>query len=280
MGKRRDCQDRSVSAEMTRFTKYLEDRELAQNTVHAYVGSMQAFFCRHAVVSKENGVKWKNELLSDGLKPKSVNIRLNAFNSYCTMLGMDWEKVKTVRVHNATAVSNVISTADYQRLLSGLKKDGNKKWYFNIRLLAATGVRVSESVRLRKSDFDRGYAEMWTKGKIRRIYIPESFRAESEKYYKNLAPDDFLFRNRYGAQMSTRGISQMLQKFAIRYEIDKKVMHPHSFRHLFALEFLKRNGNLSLLSDVMGHSSVSTTAIYTRMTREQQQDAVNRTINW
>lgn len=280
MDKRRSGQNRSMSAEITRFKEYLEDRELAQNTVHAYVGSMQAFFLRHAVVSKENGVKWKNELLSDGLRPKSVNVRLNAFNSYCTMIGMESEKVKTVRVHNATAVSNVISTADYQRLLSCLIEDGNQKWYFNIRLLAATGVRVSESVRLRKSDFDRGYAEMWTKGKIRRIYIPKSFRAEAKKYYKDFSPNDFLLQNRYGAQMSTRGISQMLQHFATRYGIDKKVMHPHSFRHLFALEFLKRNGNLSLLSDVMGHSSVSTTAIYTRMTREQQQNAVDRTINW
>lgn len=280
MGQRRNCQDRSRPDEIKRFAEYLEDRELAQNTVNAYVGSMHRFFERHSEVTKENGAKWKNELLNDGLKPKSVNIRLNAFNSYCTMLGIDCEKIKTVRIHNATAVSNVISTEDYQRLLSGLIKDDNQKWYFNIRLLAATGARVSEYVRLRKSDFDRGYAEMWTKGKMRRIYIPESFRKEAENHYKNLEPKDFLLRNRYGKQMSTRGVSQMLQNFAVRYGIEKEVMHPHSFRHLFALEFLKRNGNLSLLSDVMGHSSVSTTAIYTRMTREQQQDAVNKTINW
>lgn len=272
--------NRRDTESLRQFIVYLEGRELAQNTVDAYVSSMRQFFNNYQEVTKANGLRWKQDLLENGLKPKSVNIRLNAFNSFCTMNGIEHEKVKTVRVHNSTAVSNVISTEDYQRLLSGLLKDDNLKWYFNIRLLAATGSRVSEYVRLRKSDFDRGYAELWTKGKMRRIYIPESFRNEAENYYKDLEPKDFLLRNRYGKQMSTRGVSQMLQNFSVKYEIEKKVMHPHAFRHLFAIEFLKRNGNLSLLSDIMGHSSVSTTAIYTRMTREQQQDAVNKTINW
>lgn len=280
MGHSRSSQNKIDSESLKRFATYLEGRELAQNTVDAYISSMRRFFESYPEVTKQNGLKWKQDLLEDGLKPKSVNIRLNAFNSFCTMLGIEHEKVKTVRVHNATAVSNVISTEDYQKLLKGLLEDGNQKWYFNIRLLAATGARVSEYIRLRKSDFDRGYAEMWTKGKMRRIYIPDSFREEAQDCYKALEPKDYLVLNRYGDQMTTRGVSSMLQKFATKYGIDKKVMHPHSFRHLFALEFLKRNGNLSLLSDVMGHSSVSTTAIYTRMTREQQQDAVNKTINW
>lgn len=121
---------------------------------------------------------------------------------------------------------------------------------------------------------------MWTKGKMRRIYIPESFRAEAKTYYAKLEPKDYLVWNRNGEQISTRGVSVMLQRFASEYAIDKKVMHPHSFRHLFALEFLKRNSNLSLLSDIMGHSSVSTTAIYTRMTKEQQIVAIDKTIDW
>lgn len=262
------------------YRAYLASRELAPNTIDAYATSIRQFFESHSAIKRENGALWKQELLDRGLKPKSVNIRLNAFNSYCSMIGAEHEKVKTVRVHSASAVSNVISDEDYKRLLKNLMDDGNEKWYFNIRLLASTGARVSEYIRLRKRDFDRGYAELWTKGKIRRIYIPESFRDEARQYYKDRSSRDYLVQNRNGDQISTRGVASMLQKFAVKYGIDKEVMHPHSFRHLFALEFLKRNSNLSLLSDVMGHSSVSTTAIYTRMTKEQQQAAVNQTINW
>lgn len=75
-------------------------------------------------------------------------------------------------------------------------------------------------------------------------------------------------------------MAEMLQKYAIKYGIDPKYMHPHSFRHLFAIEFLKRNNNLSLLADLLGHSSVATTAIYTRLTREEQQNALDDAVNW
>lgn len=282
MGKRRNHPDRTNQDDgrIKRFSAYLESRELAQNTVQSYKSSMENFFKLYDEATKENGLRWKKDLLADGLNPKSVNVRLNAFNAYCTMMQDEHEKIKTLRVHSATAVSNVISAEDYKRLLDGLLEDGNEKWYFGVRLLASTGARVSEFVRLTKADLDRGYAELWTKGKIRRIYIPKSFIEESAAYYANFAPKEYLVQNRNGKQITDRGVSQMLQCFSKRYGIDKKVMHPHSFRHLFALEFLKRNNNLSLLADVMGHSSVSTTAIYTRMTKEQQADAVDQTINW
>ena len=278
MGKRRSGE--ACKTQIESFREHLEDKELSDNTVRAYITAMEQFFSSFAEISKKNGLDWKRALQEKGLKAKSINIKLNAFNSFCGMVHDDGSKVKTMRVHQATAVSNVISEQDYKKLLDGLKNDGNMRWYYNIKLLASTGARVSEYVRLKKTDFSRGYAEMWTKGKIRRIYIPKSFLNEADGYYSSFEPDDFLAVGRDGGPITTRGVSQMLMTFAARYGIDKKVMHPHSFRHMFAIQFLRRNNNLSLLADVLGHSSVSTTAIYTRMTKEQQQDAVNKTINW
>ena len=278
MGQRRSGE--ACKTQIESFREHLEDKELSDNTVRAYITAMEQFFSSFVEISKKNGLDWKRELQEKGLKAKSINIKLNAFNSFCGMVHDDGSKVKTMRVHQATAVSNVISEQDYKKLLDGLKNDGNMRWYYNIKLLASTGARVSEYVRLKKTDFSRGYAEMWTKGKIRRIYIPKSFLNEADGYYSSFEPDDFLAVGRDGGQITTRGVSQMLMTFAARYGIDKKVMHPHSFRHMFAIQFLRRNNNISLLADVLGHSSVSTTAIYTRMTKEQQQDAVNKTINW
>lgn len=278
MGKRRSGE--ACKTQIESFREHLEDKELSDNTIRAYTTAMEQFFSLFVEISKKNGLDWKRELQEKGLKAKSINIKLNAFNSFCGMVHDDGSKVKTMRVHQATAVSNVISEQDYKKLLDGLKNDGNMRWYYNIKLLASTGCRVSEYVRLKKTDFSRGYAEMWTKGKIRRIYIPKSFLDEADGYYSSFEPDDFLAVGRDGGQITTRGVSQMLMTFAARYGIDKKVMHPHSFRHMFAIQFLRRNNNISLLADVLGHSSVSTTAIYTRMTKEQQQDAVNKTINW
>lgn len=270
----------ATTEKLAQFEAYLIDQELSANTLKAYLHSMRNFFEMYDDANKLNAASWKKHLLESGLTPKTVNIRLNGYNKFVTMDGRERDKIKTIRIHGATAVTNVIPCADYKRLCAGLKKDEDWRWYYNIRLMASTGARVSELIRLNKSDFDRGYAEMWTKGKIRRIYIPASFQAEAKTYYSGRDAGTPLILNRYGQPMTSRGVAQMLQYLAKRYSIDKKLMHPHSFRHLFAVEFLKRNSNLSLLADIMGHSSVSTTAIYTRLTREQQATAVNDTINW
>ena len=57
-------------------------------------------------------------------------------------------------------------------------------------------------------------------------------------------------------------------------------MHPHSFRHFFAKEFLKNNNDITLLGDILGQSDVSTTAIYTRMTSAEQAKQINEIVRW
>lgn len=281
MGKGRNSPvQRDQSKTLTEFEEYLRGKELSDNTINAYMTSIREFFENHSEISKREGLVWKQELLNQGKKPQTVNVRINAYNSMCEMLHREESKCKTIKIHQSTAVGNVISEEDYKKLLQCLAEDKNWKWFYGIKLLSTTGARVSEYIRLQKKDFDRGYAEMWTKGKVRRIYIPKQFQDEAAAYYGNLNPDDFLIQNRHGEQITTRGVAEMLQRLAARYGIDKKYMHPHSFRHLFAIEFLSRNNNLSLLADLMGHSSVATTAIYTRMTKEQQQAAIDEAVNW
>jgi len=277
--------------ELAEFRDWLIDQELSENTVNSYCVAMRQYFNAFDLVSKENGVKWKNALLQSGVAPATVNLRICGFNAFCKFKKLSIS-VKRVKIQQRNSVENVISKADYERLLEGLRQDSNLLWYWNIRLLASTGARVSEFIQLTKSDFDRGYAELWTKGKIRRVYIPQAFRdAAGEVYipqafrdaagewFSQLELDDKLAQGRNGS-LTSRGVSQALKTFAARYDVDPKVMHPHSFRHLFAIEFLKRNSNISLLADVMGHTSVATTAIYTRMTREQQEAAVNDAVRW
>ena len=80
--------------------------------------------------------------------------------------------------------------------------------------------------------------------------------------------------------MTTRGISEMLLKFSERYNIPRNVCHPHSFRHRFAINFLKNNNDISLLADLLGHSGVNTTMIYLRKSKEEQRTAIDSAVNW
>ena len=90
----------------------------------------------------------------------------------------------------------------------------------------------------------------------------------------------FIFLNKYGQRITTRGISGQLKKLAVRYGIDPAVVYPHSFRHRFAKSFLERCNDIAFLADLMGHESIETTRIYLRKTSTEQRAIVDDIINW
>ena len=161
-----------------------------------------------------------------------------------------------------------------------LKKDNQTNMLIIIKLLAKTGGRISEVIKYRKKDLMKGYVDMKTKGKIRRIYFPESLVSDIMPVIKGFSENDFLCRNKFGKQITSRGVSENLSRYASVYGIPKEVMHPHSFRHFFAVEFLKRNNNISLLADLLGHSGINTTRIYLRMSEAQQKAEIDKAVDW
>ena len=88
------------------------------------------------------------------------------------------------------------------------------------------------------------------------------------------------FLNKYGEQITTRGISGQLKKLATKYCIDSAVVYPHSFRHRFAKSFLERCNDIAFLADLMGHESIETTRIYLRKTATEQKEIVDKIIDW
>lgn len=118
-------------------------------------------------------------------------------------------------------------------------------------------------------------------GKIRRLYIPKNLRTEATKWLKEKGLiSGYIFLNRFGERITTRGIAQQLKHFAEKYGMNKEVVYPHSFRHRFAKNFLDRFNDLALLADLMGHESIETTRIYLRRTASEQQKIVDKVVNW
>jgi site-specific recombinase XerD len=148
--------------------------------------------------------------------------------------------------------------------------------------LAATGARVSELIQIKVEHVQAGYFDIYAKGgKVRRLYIPKALRNETllwlqEKDYLS----GFLFLNRFGERITSRGISQQLKSIAKRYGMNTKVIYPHSFRHRFAKNFLEKFNDIALLADLMGHESIETTRIYLRRTAGKQKEIVDKYITW
>ena len=247
------------------FEQHLRKSNLSENTIHSYLWTVDFYHAHYDEVNKENLLAYKGYLM-EFFKPKTVNLRIQAMNKYLDFLHRDRLRLRAVKVQQKNFLENVISNADYNFMKKQLKKDGNMEWYFVVKI---------EHVEL-------GYFDLYTKGgKLRRLYIPKKLRTETLEWLEETQRSSgFLFLNRYGERITTRGISQQLKNYAEKYGLDKKVVYPHSFRHRYAKNFLEKYNDIALLADLMGHESIETTRIYLRRTASEQRALVDKIVTW
>ena len=263
------------------FERHLGGTNLSENTKASYLFAVRQYNDQYGEVTQKNLRSYKVWLI-ENYKPKTVNLRLRAINCYLESVGKEKWKLPFVRVQQKAFLENVISEADYEYFKNCLKRDNEMFWYFVIRFLAATGARVSELIQIKVEHIKLGHLDLYSKGgKLRRIYIPKALQDEALSWLAEKQQESgFIFLNKYGERITTRGISGQLKKLAVRYEIDPVVVYPHSFRHRFAKSFLERCNDIAFLADLMGHESIETTRIYLRKTATEQREIVDKIIDW
>jgi site-specific recombinase XerD len=264
-----------------KFKDHLQDGNMAKNTISAYSYAVEDYFNRHKELNKKSLILYKNYLI-ETFKPKTVNLRIQALNKYLTFIGKERLRLKSVKVQQRSYLENVISNADYTFLKNKLKLEDNKEWYFVVRFLAATGARVSELIQIKIEHVHIGYIDIYTKGsKIRRLFIPQTLKDEAADWIKaQQRASGYLFLNRFGERITTRGIAQQLKNYAVKFGLNPEVVYPHSFRHRYAKNFLEKFNDIALLADLMGHESIETTRIYLRRSSTEQQAIVDKVITW
>lgn len=142
-----------------------------------------------------------------------------------------------------------------------------------VRMLYATGVRVSELINIKKKDidFDRSTIKVFGKGAKERIVIlPGGMLDEITGYTENFPEDDCLF------DLTTRTIQRDIKILAKRAGIRKNVT-PHKLRHSFATHMLQNGGNVVAIQKLLGHSSLNTTQIYTHYNVDDLKEMYGRT---
>ena len=263
------------------FENHLRQENLSKNTISAYLLTIKIYEQLSGEFTKQNLLAFKGYLM-ETYKPKTVNLRIQAINKYLEFIKKEKLRLSPVKIQQKNFLENVISDADYKFLKNSLKKDGNQEWYFVVRYLAATGARVSELIQIKVEHVLNGYFDLYSKGgKLRRLYIPKKLKLETETWLsENNRTSGYLFLNRFGERITVRGIAQQLKNYAYKYDINPKVVYPHSFRHRFAKNFLEKYNDIALLADLMGHESIETTRIYLRKTASEQQEIVNKVVTW
>ena len=276
-----EAQLRERTQAQMQFESYLRSENLSESTIITYISAVRSYFTQYNDISKDNLLAYKGYLM-ESYKPKTVNLKVQAMNKYLYYKKQQPLQLKNVKIQQKNFLENVISNADYQYLKKKLKQDGNMEWYFVVWFLAATGARVSELIQIKAEHVELGYLDLYSKGgKLRRVYIPEKLKREAKVWMdQNQITSGYLFKNRYGERISTRGVGQQLKRYAIKYGLDPDVVYPHSFRHRYAKNFLEKYNDISFLADLMGHESIETTRIYLRRTATEQQSLIDKIVTW
>lgn len=271
----------NISKNMADFKAWLRRNGKADQTVRSYLGAAKLFFSLYQNLTPDNLRLYKCYLI-DRYKPSTTNLRIRAMNSFAEFLGLSCPRLPMVRLQQKPFLENVISLADYEYLKKCLLRDGKLNYYFAVRIMAATGVRISELVQIQVEDIRRGQFDLCSKGgRIRRIYFPRAVQESCLLWLKNEHLEKgSLFLNRFGNPISVSGIRGQLKVFALRYNLDPAVVHPHAFRHLFAKNFVSKCSDLALLSDILGHESIETTRIYLHKSSTEQQHLFNKIVTW
>ena len=273
--------ERNLETELAAFREYLLQHNMSDNTICVYVYAVRQFYRRHRQMIPANLQLYKVFLL-EHYKPQTVNLRIRAMNCYMEYLNYENSKIPMIKVQQKMYLERIISQGDYEYLKRRLWEDEEYTYYFVVRFMAATGVRVSELVKFQAEDVQAGFKDIYSKGnKMRRIYIPSALRTAAAQWLQQeqrLKGD--LFLNRFEEPLSASGIRNQLKMFAARYNIDSDVMYPHSFRHRFAKNFIEKCGDIALLSDLLGHESIETTRIYLRRSSSEQYRIVNKVVDW
>ncbi|MGI6435373.1 MAG: tyrosine recombinase XerC [Syntrophomonadaceae bacterium] len=157
-----------------------------------------------------------------------------------------------------------------------------------LEMLYATGIRVSELCGLKTSDINHqdGYIKVTGKGDKDRI-VPlgrpaaeslHSYLKERQKIIdKKKCPETAVFLNRFGQQLSVRGVRNIINKYVDALAMNTRVS-PHTLRHSFATHLLNRGADLRSVQELLGHVKLSTTQIYTHLTKEDIKRVHNKTL--
>lgn len=265
---------------MKKFAQHLREKGYAENTVNSYAFAIDQLINRIQSLTNQSLLAHKEWLVSS-FAPKTANSRIGAINAYLDYIAFDGIRLKGVKIQQKPFLDNIISNEQYAQLKDGLKGDNNLFWYFVVRYLGCTGARVSELRQFRAKHAFDGYMDIVSKGqKLRRVWIPEILCRETKDWMPERDHGALLFPGKGENAISSRGIALGLKRAAIRYGVDPNVVYPHSFRLLFAKNFIDRNPDISLLADLMGHESIEKTRIYLRRTANEQRAAVDEAVNW
>ncbi len=251
----------------------LQERSIA--TIQKYtrdIGKLRDF-AGEGIEEKEQLIAFKRHLQQKGYAPSSINAALAAVNQYLKQAGYAQWQLRFVKVQRDVFRSREreLSVKEYQRLVNRARENGDERLELLLQAIASTGIRVSELPGITVKAARTGRARISLKGKTRVVLLPRELCRRLLAYCsKRAIRRGPVFVTRNGNPMSRTNIWRMLKTLAKQARVRAKKVFPHNLRHLFAVTYYKRYRDVVRLADILGHSSIDTTRIYTAKSDREQ----------
>ena len=252
------------------YMAYLEQEEKSKATRRQYERDILYFlkFAEGQEITRELVLRYKEKLQAEH-RASSVNAKLAALNGFFSYLERGDLRVKRLRVQKRPFLSREkeLTKAEYLHLLKAAKHRKNEKLRLILETICGTGIRVSELKYITAEAVYEGEAAVRLKGKIRVILISGKLRKSLRQYLrKNKISSGPVFVTRYGNPLDRSNIWKLMKSLCKDAGIAQQKVFPHNLRHLFARCFYKIDKDIARLADILGHSSIDTTRIYTMST--------------
>lgn len=249
------------------FKTYLIEEEKSENTVEKYIRDITFFmmWLNGREVTKILALDYKKELC-EKYAPASVNAAISSLNSFFAFTGWHEIRIKAFKIQRQifSNKDKELTKAEYERLLIAAKSKGNERLYLLMQTICSTGIRVSELRFVTYEAIKKGQAVISCKGKMRTIFLPKELCRMLKEYIKEQGiKDGSVFVSRNGKPLDRSYIWKMLKNLCEAAGVPKDKVFPHNFRHLFARTYYSLQKDIVRLADILGHSSVETTRIYT-----------------
>ncbi|MBB6216652.1 integrase/recombinase XerD [Anaerosolibacter carboniphilus] len=284
------------------FIDYLANvKELSQNTLDSYkrdITQYISFLDERKIediqyTNKTTIITYLLYLQKNGKATSTISRNLASIRSFYQFLLNEKyiDRDPTINLESPKSekkLPSVLSLKEVEVLLTQ-PDEGNEKGIRDkamLELLYATGIRVSELVSLNYSDLnlDMGYIKCKTSNTKERI-IPIGSMAKKaiERFIKecrfSLVRDESeqaLFVNYHGTRLTRQGFWKIIKMYTQKAKIGKKIT-PHTLRHSFATHLLQNGADLRSVQEMLGHSDISTTQIYTQITKNKIKEVYNKT---
>lgn len=269
------------------YRDYLKSvRKYPDNTVNSYLSDITIFKeylsslkINYLRIDKDTIREYLKVLGNSNYKSSSVNRILSSLKNY-----YDYLEYKHLIEHNPfnsinrpkreKRLPNFINNNDYEEII---KKSLERTDFIGRRntllleLLYSSGIRISEAINIKIKDInmsDKSIRILGKGSKMRIVYFGEYAKEYLEEYLKvRNSSLEYLFLNKNNTPLTRRGAEYIISNL-VKTSLLKKKVTPHTFRHSYATEMLNNGADIRSVQELLGHSSLSTTGIYTHVTNE------------